>query len=87
MVKNEICLWGASKQNTLLNKILAPKKRTHASNAPVSKVALTDIYYVCYVYVYITMFGSLTRFVKNFLNGSIFMLAHKIKSPEKAAHT
>ena len=57
------------------------------SNAPVSKVALTYMLRICYVYVYITMFESLTKCVKNLLNDSVFMLAHKIKSKEKAAHT
>ena len=41
---------------------------------------------ICYVYVYITMFGFLAKCVKNFLDDSVFMLAHKIKSQEKAAH-
>ena len=88
MVKNEICLWAASKQNTLFFKICAPKKRTHTSNAPVSKIG-PDRYIlgICYVYVYIKMFESLTKCVKIFLNDSVFVLAHKIKPQEKAAHT
>ena len=88
MVKNEICLWAASKQNPLFFKICAPKKRTHASNAPVSKIG-PDRYIlrICYVYVYIKMFESSTKCVKNFLDDSAFMLAHKIKPQEKAAHT
>ena len=32
------------------------------------------------------MFGFLAKCVKNFLDDSVFMLAHKIKSQEKAAH-
>ena len=46
MVKNEICLWAASKQNPLFFKICVPKKRTHASNAPVSKIG-PDRYMLC----------------------------------------
>ena len=88
MVKNEICLLGASQQNTLFFKKCAPKKRTHASNALVSKIGSNrHILCLCYVYVYITKFESLTKCVTNFLNDSVFMLAHKIKSQEKAAQT
>ena len=54
MVKNEICLWGASKQNILFFKICAPKKRTCVTNAPASKVNLTDIYYVYVMYMCIS---------------------------------
>ena len=71
MVKYEISLWGASKQNALFFKICAPKKRRHASNAPVSKIG-SDRYIlrICYVYVYITMFEFLTKCVKKFFNDS-----------------
>ena len=69
-------------------KKYAPKKRTHASNALVSKIGSNrHILRLCYVYVYITKFESLTKCVTNFLNDSVFMLAHKIKSQEKAAQT
>ena len=69
-------------------KICATKKRVRASNAPVSKIG-SDRYIlrICYVYVYIAMFKSLTKCVKNFLTDSVFMLALKIKSLEKAAQT
>ena len=33
------------------------------------------------------MFESLAKCAKNFLNDSVFMLAHKIKSKEKAIQT
>ena len=69
-------------------KICSTKKRVHASNVPVSKIGSDRyIFRICYVYVYIAMFESLTKCVKNLLNDSVFMLALKIKSLEKAAQT
>ena len=68
----------ANKKTFFFN--MCPKKRTHAFNAPASKIG-SDKYILrtCYVYVYITVFESLTKCIKNFPNDSVFMLAQKMK--------
>ena len=68
----------ANKKTLFFNMCL--KKRTQAPNAPASKIG-SDKYILrtCYVYVYITVFESLTKCIKNFPNDSVFMLAQKMK--------